>query len=68
MRPTSPADHRQALLPAGQRWGFGAHSVLPYLNALRTRAVESAQEPAEAIRNPVFRQMDVALRAPHHPH
>jgi hypothetical protein len=48
------------LLPAGRRWGFGAHSVLPYLAAaLHARAAEDAG----AIRNPVFPQMDKTLRA-----
>jgi hypothetical protein len=62
MRAPHSAEHRTRLLPAGRRWGFGAHSVLPYLTALHTRPVDSGQEPAEAIRNPVFPQMDAALR------
>ncbi|HET8747681.1 MAG TPA: hypothetical protein VFM98_18930 [Ramlibacter sp.] len=46
------------LLPAGRRWGFGAHSVLPYLSlSLQSRPGEGG----EAIRNPVFRQMDATL-------
>lgn len=61
MRPSHPSDPRQRLLPEGQRWGFGARSVLPYLTALHTRAVEATQE-GEPIRNPVFPHMDPALR------
>jgi hypothetical protein len=68
MRAPHPADHRHRLLPAGHRWGFGAHSVLPYLTALHTRASDSAQPMAEAIRNPVFPQMDIALRPLRRPH
>ncbi|WP_330906577.1 hypothetical protein [Ramlibacter sp.] len=49
------------LLPEGRRWGFGAHSVLPYLAALLdARAAEA--EAAASIRNPVFPQMEKALR------
>ena len=56
----SPPSHRQArLLPEGRRWGFGAHSVVPYLTY--TRSADTAQP--EDIRNPVFQQMDQALRA-----
>lgn len=54
-RPDSPA----RLLPAGRRWGFGAHSVLPYLGlALQARP---GAEDAGSIRNPVFRQMQGTL-------
>ena len=31
MRESSWPEHRARLLPAGRRWGFGAHSVVPYL-------------------------------------
>lgn len=61
MRSSHPADPRQRLLPEGRRWGFGAHSVLPYLTALHTRSVEPAHD-GEPIRNPVFPHMDPALR------
>lgn len=68
MRPSQPEDPRSRLLPAGRRWGFGAHSVLPYLSASHARAPTSAQESADAIRNPVFPHMDPALRALRHRH
>jgi hypothetical protein len=56
-------DHHQRLLPPGRRWGFGAHSVIPYLTlALQARAGESG-EGEGAIRNPVFPHMENALRA-----
>ena len=68
MRESSWPEHRARLLPAGRRWGFGAHSVVPYLEvALHARAMDERRaEPeaeAEAIRNPVFPHMDKALRA-----
>ena len=57
-RPHVPDSHTR-LLPAGRRWGFGAHSVLPYLSfALQARP---GQEPGESIRNPVFPQMESRL-------
>jgi hypothetical protein len=63
MRRSHAPDLRPCLLPAGRRWGFGAHSVLPYLNAsLQARPGEPAAE-GEVIRNPVFPQMENALRA-----
>jgi hypothetical protein len=46
-------------MPEGQRWGFGAHSVVPYLTMLLQAR---AADPAQDIRNPVFPQMDRALR------
>lgn len=66
MRESSWPEHRARLLPAGRRWGFGAHSVVPYLEvALHARAVDEGrvEQEAEAIRNPVFPHMDKALRA-----
>jgi hypothetical protein len=55
-------DHRSSLLPAGRRWGFGAHSLVPYLNAsLQSKPGEGGAAAAESIRNPVFPQMDEAL-------
>lgn len=55
------SESRPRLLPEGRRWGFGAHSVLPYLAAaLESRPAEAA---AQDIRNPVFPQMEEALRA-----
>jgi hypothetical protein len=57
-RPHLPESHAR-LLPEGRRWGFGAHSVLPYLSfALQARP---GQEPGETIRNPVFPQMERTL-------
>jgi hypothetical protein len=57
-RPHVPDSHAR-LQPAGQRWGFGAHSVLPYLAfALQSRAGE---ESGDSIRNPVFPQMENIL-------
>lgn len=48
------------MLPEGRRWGFGAHSVVPYLSvALQARP---GDEVLASIRNPVFARMDQALR------
>jgi hypothetical protein len=59
-RPHSPDFHAR-LQPAGRRWGFGAHSVLPYLSAaLKARPGTEADEGT--IRNPVFPQMENTLR------
>lgn len=61
-RPHRPhrLDSAARLLPAGRRWGFGAHSVLPYLGlALHARPDDSAEG---AIRNPVFSEMETTLR------
>ena len=63
MRPSPFHDPRSRLLPEGRRWGFGAHSVVPYLTkALEARLADDA-EVAKAIRNPVFPHMEQALRA-----
>lgn len=59
-RPHSPESHVR-LQPAGRRWGFGAHSVLPYL-AAALNARPGADADAATIRNPVFPQMEDALR------
>lgn len=59
MRHSPPPHHQARLLPEGRRWGFGAHSVVPYLS--HTRPADGAAP--EDIRNPVFPQMDQALRA-----
>jgi hypothetical protein len=57
-RPQVPDPHAR-LQPAGRRWGFGAHSVVPYLSfALQARPGE---QPGESIRNPVFPQMENVL-------
>lgn len=56
-------DSRSRLLPEGRRWGFGAHSVVPYLTkALEARPADET-EVAKTIRNPVFPHMEQALRA-----
>ncbi len=64
MRHSPPPQRSARLLPEGRRWGFGAHSVLPYLT--HTRPVEGV--PAQDIRNPVFQEMEAALRALQHRH
>lgn len=65
MRSSSPhPDPAPArLLPEGRRWGFGAHSVLPYLASSLNSRPGAAAETGDAIRNPVFPQMENALRA-----
>lgn len=64
-RPASP-DHHQRLLPAGHRWGFGAHSVLPYLQLAQQAWAGDASDGS--ILNPVFPQMEQTLRAPRRKH
>ena len=61
----APNDRRNRLLPAGRRWGFGAHSVTPYLASLQSRGPQAEELPAEEqfIRNPVFVHMEHTLRA-----
>lgn len=59
-RPPRPDPH-QRLQPAGRRWGFGAHTVVPYLT--HTTQATAGDTAAEGIRNPVFPQMEKALRA-----
>lgn len=61
MRASRPPEERPRLMPEGRRWGFGAHSVVPYLGAsLRARPGE---EDLASIRNPVFAEMRAALQA-----
>ena len=61
MRAPHSTAPRPRLMPEGRRWGFGAHTVVPYLaNALQARAGEDV---TGSIRNPVFAQMEQALRA-----
>jgi hypothetical protein len=61
MRRRHLPDPHARLQPAGRRWGFGAHSVLPYLaHALQSRP---GQESEESILNPVFPKMEDTLRA-----
>jgi hypothetical protein len=61
MRATRPHEQRPRLMPEGRRWGFGAHSLVPYLTAaLSVRPGDHAL--LATIRNPVFAEMDQALR------
>jgi hypothetical protein len=60
MRVPRFVDSTPRLLPEGRRWGFGAHSLVPYLTmAMRARPSDDC---TLAIRNPVFPAMDEALR------
>ena len=59
MRASRPPEQRPRMMPEGQRWGFGAHSVVPYLTMnLQARAGDELA----GIRNPVFAEMRSALR------
>lgn len=60
MRHSPSAQQRARLLPEGRRWGFGAHSVMPYLSTALHARPDDGQ--AHDIRNPVFPQMEDALR------
>ena len=61
MRVPRIPDPTPRLLPEGRRWGFGAHSVVPYLTkSLNARA--GGVDVPPPIRNPVFPAMDEALR------
>lgn len=61
MRAPRPPEQRARLQPEGRRWGFGAHSVVPYLTMnLQARP---GDDVLATIRNPVFARMDQALRA-----
>jgi hypothetical protein len=59
-RPHHP-DQQARLLPAGHRWGFGAHSVVQYLSHTGQRPGEAEGDDG-SIRNPVFPQMEKTLR------
>lgn len=65
---TRPPEPPPRLQPAGRRWGFGAHSVVPYLVHAPAQPVPSERLEEGAIRNPVFVHMDQALRALRRPH
>jgi hypothetical protein len=56
-------EHRSGLMPAGRRWGFGAHSVVPYLNTSVQPKPTPGEGDSDSIRNPVFSQMERALEA-----
>ena len=61
MRVPRSVESTARLLPEGRRWGFGAHSLVPYLTiAMQARPADGDLNPA--IRNPVFPAMDEALR------
>lgn len=62
MRTPSIPDRNERLLPEGRRWGFGAHSVVPYLARTQRERPGDPAQPAAPIRNPVFPQMEQALR------
>lgn len=62
MRTPHLSDQRHRLLPEGRRWGFGAHSVVPYLATSLNARPATDGDAAASIRNPVFAQMDAALR------
>lgn len=62
MRASHPPEQRSRLLPEGRRWGFGANSVVPYLTATLHARPGGADDVAASIRNPVFSEMDSALR------
>jgi hypothetical protein len=62
MRVPQPSEPPHSLLPEGRRWGFGAHSILPYLTRALQARPGTAEDPLASIRNPVFEAMDEALR------
>jgi hypothetical protein len=62
MRVSRSPESSPCLLPEGRRWGFGAHSLVPYITfALQARPGSDVEWTA-SIRNPVFPAMDEALR------
>jgi hypothetical protein len=63
MRASQPPEERPGLLPEGRRWGFGAHSVLPYLTVLLNARPGAKDDVVAGIRNPVFPSMEDKLRA-----
>ena len=62
MRASRPHEQLPRLMPEGRRWGFGAHSLVPYLTAALS-ARPGDHTLVASIRNPVFAEMDRALRA-----
>lgn len=62
MRASRPHEQRPRLMPEGRRWGFGAHSLVPYLTAALS-ARPGDDTLLASIRNPVFSEMERALRA-----
>lgn len=61
MHPPSHPEPAGPLLAEGRRWGFGAHSIVPYLTLIQ-QSRPGPDGPDASIRNPVFPQMDKALR------
>lgn len=53
---------RSSIQPPGRRWGFGAHSVVPYLTQGRSLRGHEVQEVDQLISNPVFVHMEHTLR------
>ena len=62
MRATHSRDNRPRLMPEGRRWGFGAHSVVPYLTMILSSRPGGDGDVAAGIRNPVFPEMANTLR------
>ncbi len=63
MRASRPPESQARLLPEGRRWGFGAHSVVPYLTMALHARPGLGDEGGASIRNPVFPSMEDTLRA-----
>ena len=63
MRAPRPPDTHVRLLPEGRRWGFGAHSLVPYLRRTLEARPGGDEDILASIRNPVFPVMEEALRA-----
>jgi hypothetical protein len=63
VRPTEHSESTPRIQPAGERWGFGSDSVVPYLTmSLHLRPAGGPRDADTSIRNPVFPQMDTTLR------
>jgi hypothetical protein len=63
MRASRPPEHQARLLPEGRRWGFGAHTLVPYLTMALQSRPGAEDDMVGTIRNPVFPSMADALRA-----
>jgi hypothetical protein len=63
MRASRPPEHQARLLPEGRRWGFGAHTLVPYLTMALQSRPGTEDDMVGTIRNPVFPSMADALRA-----
>jgi hypothetical protein len=62
LRTCPSPENRSRLLPEGRRWGFGAHTLVPYLTMALQARPASDEAVLASIRNPVFPQMEKALR------